>query len=231
MEEEFVVGERRKILAKSLPFMINAVWEAHTVLSPANLASAAASEYQRLETSAKLREEEIKSLKQDIGHLNLQSESTGRISLTLTRSEILELTGNYLISQFRNDGSAGSKFTVSSSHQGYEGMLNLPNKAVFSKLVREKIDQNWIFSEVDKAESLNPAEVWIFAYHEHRFDVRFDPVFLSETRIMRGRFKLLPLTEMIGSITRGSFLASIESSGESEVDVTRFMLTRIDQVR
>jgi len=231
MEEEFVVGERRRILAKSLPFMINAVWEAHTVLSPANLASAAASEYQRLETSAKLREEEIKSLKQDIGRLNLQSESTGRISLTLTRSEILELAGNYLISQFRNDGSAGSQFTVSSSHQGYDGMLNLPNKVVFSKLVREKIDQNWIFGEVDKAESLNPAEVWIFTYDEHRFDVRFDPVFVSETRIMRGRFKLLPLTEMIGSITRDSFSASIESSGESEDDVTRFMLTKIDQVK
>ena len=228
MEEEFVEAERRKILAKSLPFMINAVWEAHTVLSPANLASVATSEYQRLEASAKLREEEIKSLKQDIGHLNLQSESTGRISLTLTRGEILELVGNYLISQFRDDGSAGAQFTVSPNHRGYDGVLNLPSKVIFSKLVREKIDQNWIFGEVDKAESLNPAEVWIFTYDENKFDVRFDPVFVSETRIMRGRFKILPLTDLIGAITKGSFSASIESRGESDKDTTRFMLTKIN---
>src|SRR5487761_188150 len=111
MGEEPVEEERRKILARSLPFMISAVWEAHAALSPANLASVAASEYQRLETNAKLREEEMKSLTQDIGRLNLQAESTGRISLTLSRNEILELVGNYLISQFRNDGSAGAQFT------------------------------------------------------------------------------------------------------------------------
>ncbi|MGI0092037.1 MAG: hypothetical protein ACREBS_10035 [Nitrososphaerales archaeon] len=227
--EESIERERRKLLVKSLPFMLNSAWEAHTALSPANLASTAISEFQKFERNAKLQEEEVRSLTHEFEHLELKSEGTGRLSLTLTRDELLELIGNYLVSQFLNDGSAGSKFTISSNYPGYDGMLSLPSKAIFTKLIEDKIDQHVVFGEIDEAETLNPAEVWMFSFDEdQRSDIRFGPVFVSENRILFGRFRLIPVTDLLKEITNGHFSASIESRGKTRAEGTRFLLTRLD---
>jgi hypothetical protein len=227
MANDPVEGERRKILARSLPFVLNAAWEAHSVLSPGRLASTAISEFQKVEENEKIKEAEIATLVRDIGHLNLKSEEDGSLSLTLTRSEILELIGNYLVSQFLKEGSIGTRFEVSSNFPNYDGVLSLPNKAVFAKLVEMKIDQKWIFDEADRAQEVNPSEVWVFVYDNERFDIRFDPVFISENRTMRGRFKLFPVTEVIDSVTKGKFGATIDSSAERENEQTRFVLRRV----
>ncbi|MDG6904851.1 MAG: hypothetical protein JRN20_03600 [Nitrososphaerota archaeon] len=229
MEKEPVESERRKILAKSLPFVLNAVWEAHSVLNPVRLASTAASEFQRLEEDGKRKELEIKSLARDIGNLNLRTDNEGRLSLILTRDQLLEIAGNYLISQFLSEGSFGAHFETSSKPPDYDGMLNLPNKAIFAKIVETEIDQNWIFNEADKAVELNPSEVWIFNYNDQRFDVRFDPIFISEGKILRGRFKLIPATELISFATKGLFSATIDKNADEVENTTRFNLTRVNE--
>lgn len=233
--EDSIEEDRRKLLAKSMPFMLNALWEAHTALSPANLASKAVSEFQRFENTTRSQEEEMRDLTKEIDHLKLKSEGTGRLSLTLTREEILELVGNYLVSQFLNEGSAGSRFIISENYHGYDGMLSLAYKTIFVKLVEEKIDQKWVFAEIDKAENLNPSEVWIFAYNEdQRSDIRFGPVFVSENKVLFGRFKLMAVTDLLKGITKGRFSATIMGSEISDDGKkrTRFLLARLeDQVR
>jgi hypothetical protein len=228
MAEESVERERRKLLANSLPLMLNAIWEAHAALSPVNLASTALSQYQKLEKDAKLQQEELRSLIQDLSDLNLHTEGTGRLSLTLTRDQLLELIENYLVLQYLNQGSTGAKFTISKNIHGYDGMLSLPNKEIFTSLIEEKIDNNWIFDEISKAQTLNPSEIWIFTYQEEqRSDILFGPVFVSENRILRGRFRLMPVTSLLKLITKERFSFTVEKS-ESEMQGARFLLTRLD---
>ncbi|MDG6997908.1 MAG: hypothetical protein JRN15_02205 [Nitrososphaerota archaeon] len=224
-DTEALAEERRKLLAKSLPFMLNAAWEAHSILSPAGIASRAVSEYQKFEKNTKLQRDEIKSLTKQIDSLDIQAEETGRISLSLTRAELLELVGNYLVSQFLNVGSAGVKFSQTSNGD-YDGILRLPDKSIFAKLIQGEIDQQRVFSEADKAESLNPSEVWIFTHDaSKRSDIRFGPIFVSENKILRGRFRAMPVTDIFSDITKGRFSALIESEVRtgSEEPKTRFV--------
>jgi ribosomal protein S15P/S13E len=228
-EEGPVEGERRKILAKSLPFMINAAWEAHAALSPMNLASTAVSEYQKMEKDAKLQENEVRSLVKAIENLNLKSEGRGRLSLTLTRNQIVDLVGYYLVTKFLTEGSWGSKFKRSTLPE-FDVSLSLANRTIYAKFVREKMNDDRLFGEVDKAETLNPCEVWVFSLEkDRRFDVRFDPVFLSETKILRGRFRLGPATEVLQELLKGKFSVDVQAGegGGNEENQFRFLLTRV----
>ena len=228
-ETEALAEERRKLLAKSLPFMLNAVWEARSLMSPAGLASRAISEYQKFEKNTNLQRDEIKSLTKQISNLDIQAEGTGRISLSLTRAELLELIGNYLVSRFLNVGSSGAKFSQVSIAD-YDGTLRLPDRSIFAKLIQEGVDQQRVFSEVDKAESLNPSEVWLFTYDaSKRSDILFGPIFVSENKILRGRFRLMPVTDIFSDITRGHFSALILSEGrmgDAEEARTRFVFVK-----
>lgn len=223
-ETEEVAGERRKLLAKSLPFMLNAAWEAHSILSPAGLATRAVSEYQKFEKSTKLQRDEIKSLTKQISALDIQTEGAGRISLSLTRVELLELVGSYVALQFLNVGSAGVRF-IHTPKGDYDGILRLPDKSIFTKLIQGEIDQQAIFNEADKAEGLNPSEVWIFTYDaSKRSDIRFGPIFVSENKILHGRFRVMPVTDIFNDITKGRFSAVIEHEVKtSEAPRTRFV--------
>ncbi len=230
-EDERVEEDRRKILVKSLPFMINAAWEARSALSPVNLATTAVKEYQKIEKNHWLQEREIESFAKEIDHLKLKSEGGGRLSLTLDRKQILELVGNYLVNQFLTEGSWGARFLVTESYSGYDGVLSLANKNVFAKLVEEKIDDRWVFSEADRAEKLNPSEVWIFVLEEGpRSDIKFGPVFVSEHKIMRGRFRVLSISDVLRSTTKDRFTATKVAAPKSTEGVT-FLLARRDQVR
>jgi hypothetical protein len=215
-EAEKVALDRRRLLAKSLPFVLNAAWEVHSVFSPAGLTLRAVSEYERLESNSKLQKEELKTLTEQIGQLDVHSEGTGRISLALTRGELLEVIGNFLVLQFLNEGSRGARFMpISRESSDYDRMLRLPDKRVFAKLLEKGVSQDQVSIEMEEAKKLNPSETWILTYeNNHRLDITFDPVFVSEKKILHGRFKILPVTDMFNTITKGHFTASIERAQE-----------------
>ncbi|MHB2037061.1 MAG: hypothetical protein ACYCPW_10025 [Nitrososphaerales archaeon] len=227
MAEDVIETERRKLLAKSLPFMLNAVWEAHQVLSPGNLASTAIGQYQRLENNARMNREELAALTRDVGKLDLQSEGTGRLSLTLTRPQILVLIANYLSSKYFRRASTDAELKPVTAMPDYDGMLVLPTKAVFVKLIREDLDQESLVKEIGKAETLNPSDVCIICYQtSHRTDILFDPVFVSENRIERGRFRLMSLPDTFEEISKGKFTATIENSKEHMEDSVRILFVK-----
>lgn len=228
-DDERIESERRKIIMKSLPFMINAAWQAHSALSPANLASTAITEYRKMDRNARLQDEETISLAKGISHLELKSEGGGRLSLVLTRKDIVELVGQYLMSQFLKEGSWGSKFVATTDYPGYDGVIDLANKTIFAKVVEETFDEKWIFAEADKAERINPNEVWIFSLKDgFKSDIIMGPIFVGENKVLRGRFRVMSVTDAMREITDGRFAASI--LGDSE-NGTRFLLSRHDQIR
>jgi hypothetical protein len=222
MEEEPLEAERRKLLVKSLPFMLNAAWEARSILSPMGLASAALSRYEDLEQRTKMREEKLmKSLAREVGHLDIKPAGAGVLSLSISRGELAELISNYLVTEFIDEGSSGQKL-LPSKLPDYDLVLNLPAKSIFAKLVHKEIDQSWVYKETDKAERLNPSQVWIFACKDDwRVDIRFKPVFVRENTILHGRFRLLPVTDLLRMITKGEFKASIKARKETDEEGDR----------
>ncbi len=228
MAEDIIEAERRKLLARSVPYMLNVVWEAHQVLSPGYLASTAIEQYQRLENNARMNREELSALTRDVGKLNLESEGTGRLSLTLTRPQLKVLIANYLSSEYFRQASANAELRPATALPDYDGMVVLPTKSVFVKLIKEDLDQKSLVKEIDKAETLNPSDVCIICYEtSHRTDILFDPVFVSENKVQRGRFRLLSLPDLIGEISKHKFTATIEKSEDSqEEDSVRILFVK-----
>ncbi|MGA2875166.1 MAG: hypothetical protein ABSE82_06450 [Nitrososphaerales archaeon] len=228
MSDDEVETGRRKLLARSVPYMLNVVWEAHQVLSPSYLASTAIEQYQRLEDIARTNREELSHLTRDVGKLNLQSESMGRLSLTLTRPQMLVLIANYLSTEYFRQASVDAELMPVASLPDFDGMLVLPTKSVFVKLNREDLDQKSLIREIDRAETLNPSDVCIVCYEtSHRTDILFDPVFVSENKVQRGRFRLISLPDLFEEISKRKFTATIEKSTESqEEDSVRILFVK-----
>jgi hypothetical protein len=198
--------ERRKILSQALPYVLNFYWEARTALSPGSLASAALDQYQRVERDMKLQQQEVAALARDLGNLDMNIEGTGRISLTLKKDQLLNFVSDYLVLHFLTEGSGGKGLVAAPKGSGYDGLLGLPSKTVFVKLQRDPLEQNLLDEEVEKTKAINPSEVWIFSYFESRAkDIKLDPVFVSENRILYGHVRIVPITDVIKEATRGRF--------------------------
>lgn len=215
MSDDVVATERRKILAKSLPYMLSAVWEAHQVLSPGYLASTAVEQYEKIEKNARINREELAAVTRYVGMLNLQSDGTGRLSVTLTKSQLLALIANYLSAQYFGQSSRDAELIPSPAVEGYDGMLTLPSKSVFVRVLKEDLDKEMWVKEVNKAETLNPNDVCIICHEtSHKTDILFDPVFVGENKVQRGRFRLMSLADLFGEISKKKFTAIIEKSKE-----------------
>ena len=96
---------------------------------------------------------------------------------------------------------------------------------MFVKLYDEDPDESVVEKELETAKSLNPSEVWLFTYNgSRRIDTKLDPAFLGENRIVRGRFRMMPLSDLLNLTSDGRFTAHAQSSTED--GKTRFLLIK-----
>ena len=205
--------------------MLNAFWQAHTVMSPVGLATAAVDQYQRMEKDLKEQQKELTNLYADIGQLNIQIEGMSRLSLSLSRDQLLMLIESYLNVIFMSEGIGSLELRTIDKQSGFDGILNLPHRSVFVKLYNTTPDDSVIEKELETAKSLNPSEVWIFSYDgSRRIDIRLDPAFLGENRVIRGRFRMMPFSDLLKLTSGGKFTACVQSSTED--GNVRFLLTK-----
>src|SRR5579875_1834327 len=106
--------DRRKVLTKAIPFMLNALWEAHSAMNPGKLATLAADRYRKIENEIKSEREEILVVLGKLPYLDLEVNGTGRLSLTLSREHILALIERYLSTKFANEGGKSAKSVATS---------------------------------------------------------------------------------------------------------------------
>jgi hypothetical protein len=206
-EDDTTEPERRKLLAQALPYMLNVYWEARTTFSPGGLAAVALNQYERVEQNHKLQRVDLELLAHDLGQLDMKIEGAGRISLTLSKDQLLGFIRNYLISYFLSQGSSSSEL-VRTKGKDYDATLTLPSKTIFVKLRKSSLDEAAINLELERAKALNPSEVWIFPYFGiEGKDIRFDPVFVSEDRILYGHLRVVPVSEVMTAATGGRFFA------------------------
>jgi hypothetical protein len=217
--------------------MIAVAWQAQTMMSPGNVISSVLGQYQKLNQNASSSSEEIKSLVKETNLLDLKNEGFGRVSLTLSREQLLALIGNYLTSKFTKEGAPPTSFAVASEDEenpkDYDGTLFLPSKAVFVKLRKQSLDEASIQKEIEKARAVNPSETWIFSYlGSQNKDFRLEPVFISENITLSGRLRLMTVPDLLFQLTQGHFTASLEVLVAEEKDSSsykaRFLLTRMN---
>ncbi|MDG6906412.1 MAG: hypothetical protein JRN20_11570 [Nitrososphaerota archaeon] len=218
--------ERRRMLGKAIPFVLNTFWQAHTLMSPVGLASAAVDQYQRMEKVVESQQRELENLFADIGQLDLQIEGTSRISLSLSRDQLLILIGNYLNSTFIREGNGRLELANMQGSEGFDAILNLPSRSVFVMLRNTSLDGIAVEKDLELAKSLNPSEVWIFGFSEQqRMDVKLDPVFVGENTVLRGRFRIIPVSDMLKEVSDGKFKAYVQSALENGRKA-RFLLVK-----
>ena len=214
--------------------MLNAFWEAHTALSPGGLITIALNDFQRAERDFKLQQQDLALLARDLGQLDMKIEGPGRISLTLSREQFLGFIRNYLVARFLGEGSARSDLVALPNSKDYDASLGLPSRTIFVKLGKDPLDEHTLELELESAKAVNPSEVWIFAYYEtEERDIRLDPSFVSENRILYGHLRVIPASQVMREATGGRFFAFVlgkrkdfPESNLSQEDSVRFLLVK-----
>ena len=214
-------ADRRRMLIQAVPFAANILWKTHTALSPAKLASAAMNGYTNIEKDISSRLMELRAVFNDIPGVDLQYDRRGEISLSLPKAQLLGLMGNYLKSRY-SASSQPAMFLP--GHDGYDGTAFLTDRTVFVKLVKSELDLQ-LETEIERAKKLNPSDVWIFSQGQIRSEFEFDPVFLSENKILRGHLRVMPTSSIITEISGRKYRA-FSRDFESTDDNLHFRLTR-----
>jgi hypothetical protein len=204
-------SNRRKVLVQALPFMLNVLWEARSVLSPGKLVATAVDQYSKFEKDIEKQRIEFNSLFQDLTDLDLEVNGLGRLSLTLDRGQALALIGNFLTLRFMSESSRGAEFVIQSEGSEYDAVLNLPMRRIFASLRREFLNNSAMASEVEKVKDLNPSEAWIFCCQDGMSkEIPFDPIFVNETLVLRGALRILSVSAVFDDLSKGRFRAHVE---------------------
>ncbi len=211
--------------------MLGVFIQAQSILSPGALMEAALKEYERSEKEVEDQRGELSMLLKRLSELDVQV-SGGRLRLTLTRPQALRLVGDYLSKIYLPDGGASSELREAPSGSGFDGVMILPNFSVYVTLEEEVPSTESIDAKVRKAMSLNPGQVWAFCIPEvQRHDSRFDPVFVSENKVLRGRLRVLPVSDVFKEISGGRLRASATpTTAKGERSVT-FVFERFQPSR
>lgn len=201
--------ERRKMLADGVAFAITAYLKSGSILNPTSLASTALGNGTRT-TDQGERSRETSELQPELVALAHQIQGIratfedGRLVVSIDKRTILGLIERMLkISFARQDSAAAAQFEVEAAPVAdcdHDGVLVLPNRSIFIKLVPEGQDTvDFATGYLRRAVAANPSEYWLFALNEGELDIPFEPVF-TEGRTLRGRLKVVDACSVIEDI-------------------------------
>ncbi len=221
-------ADRRKLIGQAIPFALNAIWEAHSSLSPTGLASRALEGYSQQENAGSLQRSELEAILAEILQKNFRVEGSGELALILSREDLLILVGRVLKSKYAREGANNVEFELLPHDTGRDGVLRLLTRDISVKLYFSPRDVANLPLDLETARANNPSELWIFSWLPDVVErnLRFDPVFLSETRILKGGFRVEKVASIFSEITGGKFSARV-IGWDPEKGKTQFRLTRI----
>ena len=211
VKDEPEKADRRKLMGQAIPFALKALWEARSAISPARLTTEALDQYSKVEAEGKLQRNELQAVLEEILRQKIHLEGAGKIALTLSREEVLTLIGRILKRQFAGEGANRVELDILPHDSGRDAILPLLTRNVSVKLYLSSEDAANLQSDLEEAKKDNPSELWIFSWLPslQERNLRFDPVFLSESRILRGRLRVQPIGSIFNEITEGNFSATL----------------------
>lgn len=213
---------RRDLITKLLPYVAVSTIKAGISASPLNVLTAAATKYNQDAEKTMGMVRDLLPLIPGFEKLQVAVVGSNAVSLVLQRQDLLSCGEVYLSKLFKQEGSAGAP---AGAPQGevergaFPYVLHLPFKNVYLKVV-EDLTLTEVSDLLDLARRLSPAEVWVVVDSGRAIDQRFDPVFVSETKILRGRVKSVSTAEMLREFFGGKFAVTIQRVDQNSVKVT-----------
>ena len=197
--------------------------------SPLGIISSAASSYNRTVREPDEKIVDLLPLLPGVERLQVQVTSPDTVTFTLQKQDVVGCAGQYLERAFNSEGAVGAPAgppSPSGSESLFDYVMRLPSKNVYLKMEKE-ISEEKAAQLLGVARGLNPAEVVVVAEKGVRMDEWLDPVFISENKVMRGRFRTLHTAELLSAFFGERFASTFEFEGEA-VRATLVLMKRTE---
>ena len=222
MSDQVDSKSRRDLLTKLLPNIAFSAVKAGISGSPISVLTDAATKYNADAEKTKGIVRDLLPLIPGYEKLQITIIGSNAVSLVMQRQDLLSCAEVYLSRQFKRDGSEGARAGVPGGEveRGiFPYVMHLPLKSVYLKVVENLSDEE-ITKLLEHAKKVNPAEVWVIADTGKGIDERLEPVFVSESKILRGRVKSVPTAAMLREFFGGRFSVALDPTGQKSVKVT-----------
>jgi hypothetical protein len=217
------------------PYLIRAYFETRNIFSPVGLLTEALNRFGKSsEQEGILKQQQaLKSMLHDIQDFKISPEGQGKISLNLSKASLLEFAGDYLKRVFFQEGAQSARFakvprpSFEKDEADFDGVLTLPYRCIYAKLLKDEPTPEVLTEWLRVAKHLTPSEVWLLTSKDPSFelDLRLEPSFLDENRVMFGRLKLLSLSTLFYEILGKNFKVTIDQR-HKEDDSVRLILEK-----
>ena len=225
-KDEPEIADRRKLLGQAIPFTLNVFWEIRSNLSPTRLTAETLGRFSKIEDDlGNIQRVELEAVFREILQRNFHVERDGLLALSLSRQDLLVLIERILIRKFVGEGAKTSRLDILPHTAGRDAVLRLATRDISAKLYFSQSDAAFLQSDLESAKRSNPSELWIFSWlsEVQERDLRFEPVFLSEFRILKGGFRVRNITSIFDEITEQRFSARIDEWDQKN-GKTKFLL-------
>jgi hypothetical protein len=213
---------RRDLLTKLLPYVAFSAIKVGMAGSPLSVLTNAATKYNEDAEKTKGMVKDLLPLLPGFERLQIGVVGSNAVSIIMQRQDLQSCAEVYLSKVFKQQGAEGSP---SGPPQGLGGeamfdyVLRLPLKSVYLRVV-EILSEAEESKLLDFARTANPAEVWIVADAGKSIDQKLDPVFISESKILRGRIKSVSTVEMLREFFGGRFAVGLERLDQNSQRIT-----------
>ena len=211
---------RRELVTKLLPFIAVSAIRLGVLTSPLGIISSAASRYNATVQKPGEKIGDLLPLLPGIEKLHVETSGPDGVTLTLQREDVTWCAEEYLAKVFGREGAAGARSgaPVGKAEEGFDRVFRLPSRNVYLKLMAELTDRD-AEKLLEATRALNPSEVIVIADRGGSKDTLLDPVFVSENRVMRGRFRTISTAELVSEFFGKRFEASVEPMADGAVRV------------
>ena len=213
-----------------LPFIAVSAIKMGMFASPLSLIASAANTYNQTVQKPDDKIGDILPLLPGIEKLNVEVKGPDSVTFTLQKQDVRSCAEQYLRREFSSDGALGARGgppSPSGNESQFDYVLRLPSRNVYLKMEKELSEEKAVRFR-GAARSLNPAEVLIVADNGVKMDELFDPVFVSENRVMRGRLRTVSTPELLSAFLGGRFSPTFELLDGEAVRVTAEFAKRVE---
>ena len=210
-------NSRRELVTKLLPFIAVSAIKMGMLTSPLGIITSAANTYNRTVERQGEKIEDLLPLLPGVERLNVEVSGPDAVTFTLQKQDVASCAEQYLARLFRSEGAAGSRAgpaSPSGEESRFDYVLRLPSKNVYLKL-EDELTEEGATRLLGAARKLNPAEVIVVARGGVSVDEVLDPVFVSENKILRGRVRTMPTSELLSAFFGDRFVPAFEPEGEA----------------
>ena len=222
MSEPVDSQSRRDLLTKLLPSIAFSAVKAGVTGSPISVLTNAVDKYNKDAEKTKGIVRDLLPLIPGYEKLQITIVGSNAVSLVMQRQDLLSCAEVYLAKVFKQQGSDGAP----AGPPGGEGerkmfpyVLHLPFKSVYLKMVEDFTEEE-AAKLLDYARTVNPAEVWVVMDSGKSLDQKMDPVFVSESKILKGRVRSVPTALMLREFFGGRFAVSFDKLENGSLKVT-----------